>query len=146
MLIKKAILFLGMICVFEIFCFAKQPNKVCFQQRCFKVELAISVSQKAKGLMFRESLESDAGMLFIYDKEQKPDFWMKNTYIPLDIIWLNKDKEVVFIKRNLMPCKSKECPIISSDKDSQYVLEINAGTVDSLGLKLYDKLQFYISK
>ena len=62
------------------------------------------------GLMFRENMDSDRGMLFIFEKEGEYPFWMKNTLIPLDIIWINKDKEVVFISENAQPCEEgKPC-------------------------------------
>lgn len=74
-------------------------KQICFQENCFEVELAITTEEITKGLMFRKELPQNKGMLFIFAKEGIRSFWMKNTLIPLDIIWLNKNKEVVFIKK-----------------------------------------------
>jgi uncharacterized membrane protein (UPF0127 family) len=114
--------------------FILQTNQVCFDKTCFKVELAKTSEQRIKGLMDRESLDENKGMLFIYPEEGKYDFWMKNTLIPLDIIWINKNKEVVFINKNTQPCLVEECPAISPPLDAKYILEINGGLVDKLGI------------
>ena len=76
----------------------KKQTRACFKEYCFAVELAISPEERSRGLMFRESLDQDKGMLFIFEKEEKHAFWMKNTLIPLDIIWIDHNKEVIFIK------------------------------------------------
>ena len=81
-------------------------------------------------------------MFFVFADEQIYTFWMKNTYIPLDIIWINSAKEVVFIKENAKPCKKNNCSYIIPDKKSRYVLELNAGVVQSLDLKVKDKVDF----
>jgi uncharacterized membrane protein (UPF0127 family) len=121
-----------------------QSPQVCLRDSCFDVELAITPSEQVKGLMFRYSLDTNAGMLFIYEDEQRRAFWMKNTYIPLDIIWLNRDREVVYIAKNVQPCRDASyCPIISPDVAAAYVLEINAGTCDVIGLRNGDTAQFY---
>jgi len=118
------------------------PNKVCFRNYCFDVELARTSGEMARGLMFRKSLEHDRGMLFIFKEEGKHSFWMKNTLIPLDIVWLNQDKEVVFIKKNFEPCTQKICPGVMPDKKAKYVLEVNAGIIEEIGLKVEDKMIF----
>jgi uncharacterized membrane protein (UPF0127 family) len=124
-------------------CIGQSPQ-VCLRDSCFNVELAITPSEQAQGLMFRYSLDSNAGMLFIYKEEQRRAFWMKNTYIPLDIIWLNRDGEVVYIAKNVQPCRDASyCPIISPDVAAAYVLEVNAGTCDAIGLSEGDTAQFY---
>jgi len=130
----------------ELVCLAEQDSRVCFRKKCFSVEQAVNPSQRHKGLMNRAKLEKNKGMLFVYDQEGKHGFWMKNVKIPLDIIWINQDKEVVFIKENFLPCLEKNCPAVNPKKPAKYILELNAGTVDSLGLKPKDKLQIYISK
>lgn len=117
-------------------------NKVCFKKDCFLVELAETAEEKSKGLMFREELAKDHGMLFVFTEETKSSFWMKNTLIPLDIIWLNKDKEVVFISRNNQPCLPEECFSINPGVAAKYVLELNAGTVAAIGLVVGDKANF----
>lgn len=99
--------------------------------------------ERSRGLMYREGLDSDKGMLFIFEKEGEYPFWMKNTLISLDIIWINENKEVVFISENAQPCSEEySCPSISPGKNAKYVLEINGGTSERIGLKIGDKANF----
>ncbi len=81
-------------------------------------------------------------MLFVFSGEDKHAFWMKNTLISLDIIWIGENKEVVYIAKNIQPCKSIVCPSVSPDKPTKYVLEINGGKADEIGLKTGDKADF----
>ena len=92
--------------------------------------------------MFRKELAQNRGMLFIFEKEDIYPFWMKNTFIPLDIIWINADKEVVFLSKDNPPCKEISCLSINPQRPAKYVLEVNAGAIDKIGLKLGDKLGF----
>jgi len=119
-----------------------KPSRVCFNDHCFEVEIADTLETRAQGLMFKECLGPDSGMLFIFDREDHYSFWMKNMLFPLDIIWMNKDKEAVFIEKNVMPCK-KDCFAIFPDKEAMYVLELNAGTADKINLRKGDDLIFY---
>jgi uncharacterized membrane protein (UPF0127 family) len=116
-------------------------NKVCFETNCFDVELAITQEQKSTGLMYRTSLQEDKGMLFIFDEESEYPFWMKDTLIPLDMIWINSNKEVVRIV-TAQPCEDT-CLSINPNKNAQYVLELNAGTANKIGLEIGDKLVFH---
>ncbi|MEK6890751.1 MAG: DUF192 domain-containing protein [Nanoarchaeota archaeon] len=104
---------------------------VCFKQACFSVEIVRTAVERQRGLMFRESLDNDSGMLFIFDESGKQGFWMKNTLLPLDIIWIDENKTIVYLKENVLPCEnnSKTCPIYFPNKDALYVLEINSGEV-----------------
>lgn len=122
---------------------SKQQTKcLCIKGNYFYVELAVTPRQRACGLMFREHLDLDSGMLFIYKREGIYPFWMKNTFIPLDIIWINKEKEVVFISRNTPPERSGVCPIINPHKKAKYVLELNGGVSDKIGLSVGDRIIF----
>lgn len=121
-----------------------KQNRVCFENHCFKVELATTVQEQARGLMFREGLETNRGMLFVFKQENKYGFWMKNMLFPLDIIWINENQEIVFMARNMRPC-SETCRTILPDKKAKYVLEVNAGTIEKLDINLRDKLEFYIN-
>ena len=116
-------------------------SRVCFEDECFFVEIARTQEERTRGLMFRSELPEDRGMLFIFKGEGIHSFWMKNTYIPLDIIWISAEKEVVFINKNTPPC-GEECPSIIPDKSALYVLEINAGMADKIGLKTGSILDF----
>lgn len=122
-------------------------SQVCLKNNCFQVELARSFFEKNRGLMFRKELATDRGMLFIYDQEGIYSFWMKNTLIPLDMIWINNNWEVVFIYKNAQPCllagraATKACPTINPGVNASYVLEINAGVADQFGLQIGDKVE-----
>lgn len=148
MIKKKFLLYTSLLLIIPISWIAlerignnQQQNKVCFENYCFYVELAKTARERNRGLMFRENLNSDEGMLFIFEEEKEYSFWMKNTLLSLDIIWINKDKGVVFIKKNAQPCP-ENCEDIKPDKKAGYVLEINAGITDKIGLKVGDRLIF----
>ena len=110
------------------------PSQVSFQGTCFKVELAEPRAEQARGLSSRQSLPRDWAMLFVFSRAGEYPFWMKDTLIPLDIIWLDGDKRVVSVKENAQPCLGVNCPLFYPGKEAQYVLEINAGSVKRLGL------------
>jgi uncharacterized membrane protein (UPF0127 family) len=110
-------------------------KEVCFEKNCFQVEIADTDEKRERGLMFREELCSDCGMLFVYDEEVKSKFWMKNTLIPLDIIWLDSDLKVIHVA-NAVPCVTEECGLYGpSSEKSQYVLEVNSGVAKNIGLE-----------
>lgn len=118
----------------------EEEPQVCFRDNCFKVEVASTPEQRMIGLMGRKSLEKDKGVLFVFERAGRYPFWMKNTLIPLDIIWLNSDGEVVSIKENAQPCDLDECPIIESEKEADYVLELNGGIAAEIGLIVGEKM------
>ena len=92
----------------------------------------------ARGMMFRESLAPDRGMLFVYAKMDKYSHWMYQVKIPLDMIWLDKEHRIVEIVANIPPCTSKsakECPPVGGHTDSITVLELAAGMSEKYGLK-----------
>ena len=119
----------------------KLAPEVCYKEHCFSVELVKTESQREKGLMYRTELDKDRGMLFIFDEVGIYPFWMKNTLIPLDIIWISSDNKVVFINQNTQPCKSLICPSVLPTAKAKYVLEINAGVSQEIGLKVGDQLK-----
>jgi uncharacterized membrane protein (UPF0127 family) len=114
-------------------------SQVCFRDNCFYVELALTPEEQSRGLMFRDHLDPDRGMLFVFPKEDVYSFWMKNTLVPLDIIWIDKDKKIVFINTHTPPCTQEPCPSIDPQKEALYVLEINAGISDQIGLSVGDQ-------
>ena len=117
-----------------------QQTPVCIKDNCFRVELAITPAERARGLMFREHLAENTGMLFIFENKGRHAFWMKNTLIPLDIIWIDENKEVVFIAANAQPCKEGFCKSITPAGNAKYVLELNANTTDNIGLSIGDNV------
>ena len=112
------------------------------KDKSFLMDIAKTSKERKLGLMYKKSLDSNKGMIFIYNKEKKHPFWMKNTMIPLDIIWLNKSKQVVYISKNTQPCKQNDCLGIKPNRRAIYVLEINANLSDKLGLSIGDLIEF----
>lgn len=108
------------------------------KRNVFTVELAMSDRQQMQGLMYRRSLAPDAGMLFDYRTPTRITMWMKNTFIPLDMIFIGADGTVVDIAQRAVP-QSEE--IIPTRKPARAVLEVNGGTVQSLGIKVGDKVE-----
>lgn len=143
------IIFLLLILIFWVvgssFLKSHKDHQVCFGDNCFYIELAETPDEWKRGLMFREKLDENRGMLFIFDEEKERSFWMKNTLIPLDIIWINKNKEIIFISKNNQPCKTDKCQLIRSEKKVKYVLEVPAGIADKCGLTVGDKAVFKIN-
>jgi uncharacterized membrane protein (UPF0127 family) len=100
-----------------------------------EADLALSVEEQAKGLSIKDNLKPDEGMLFPYDSPRILSFWMKDMKFPIDILWLNADKEVVHIEENLQPCSPfLPCPSYSPDVQAQYVLETVAGFSSANGI------------
>lgn len=130
--------------ILEVQNIKNKKGKVCFKENCFDVELAIALEDKRKGLMNREALNDNEGMLFIYDKEGLYKFWMKNVKISLDIIWINSDKKIVFISKNSLPCLNKPCISINPNISARYVLEIKSGLSEKMGLDIGDKLDIFL--
>ncbi|MEM3074366.1 MAG: DUF192 domain-containing protein [Candidatus Pacearchaeota archaeon] len=119
-------------------------SEVCFEKsgNCFKIETADSDEERERGLMFKEFLNENKGMLFIFPQEGKYKIWMKNTLIPLDILWISKNHEVIHIIENARPCDGNLCEIYSPNNVALYVLEINSGIVKKLGVEIGDKISF----
>jgi uncharacterized membrane protein (UPF0127 family) len=108
----------------------------------FKVEVADSFEERKTGLMNRNSLDQDRGMFFIFDKSEVLHFWMKNTLIPLDIVYIGDNFKVVSITKNAQPCKTDPCKVYDSGRSARYVLEINGGLADKNGIKTGDSVEY----
>jgi uncharacterized protein len=115
-------------------------NQACFNDACYSLEIADNPLSRAQGLMHRDFLPADSGMLFIFQKPGTYTFWMKNTLIPLDIIWLNKEFEVIFINKNTPPCTANPCPSYGPREPASYVLELNSGEADKIDLAKGDTI------
>ena len=103
------------------------------------IEIADDEYQTQTGLMYRHSMAENQGMLFIFDKEERRAFYMKNTEFALDIIYLNSDKKIVSIKKNAQPFDETSLP---SNAASMYVLEVNGGLSDKWNLQQGDKISW----
>lgn len=102
----------------------------------YAVEVADDEVSRARGLMFRDSLPERAGMLFIHPREEPLAYWMKNTRIPLDILYFDASRRLVSQQRDVPPCPAgNACPAYPSGAPALYVLELNAGEAARLGLQ-----------
>lgn len=109
-------------------------------------ELADTTEKRAQGLMFRDSLGKDRGMLFAFSEPQHWAFWMKNTRIALDIIWMDGQKRIVYVERNVPGCSRTDdgCPQYQPTHEAMYVLEVAAGMAEALHLQRGVKLHFQV--
>ncbi len=114
---------------------ASQPWVELAGQR-FSVELADDDAERARGLMFRDAMAEDRGMLFIHDAQEPQAYWMKNTRIALDILYFDNDRKLVAQQRDVPPCSLGDaCPSYPSNAPARYVLELNAGQAEKLKLQ-----------
>ena len=103
------------------------------------VEIADDSNEMEKGLMFRERLDENKGMLFVFGDNAARTFWMKNTLIPLDMIFIDDKNEIVDIKP-AVPCKAEPCELYKSAKPAKYVLEVNEGFAEKNSIGVGDKI------
>lgn len=102
----------------------------------YSVEIADTDAERERGLMFRDVLASGRGMLFVHDREDPQAYWMKNTRIPLDILYFDNARKLVSQQRDVPPCSLGDaCPPYPSQAPTRYVLELNAGEAARLGLQ-----------
>ena len=107
------------------------------------VEIADDAHERGRGLMFRDALTAGHGMLFIHDGEEPLAYWMKNTRIPLDILYFDARRQLVSVQREVPPCTlGDRCPSYPSEGPARYVLELNAGEAGTLGVARGDVLTF----
>jgi hypothetical protein len=104
------------------------------------VELAIEPEELTRGLMFRERLAMDEGMLFVHPSVGLYPIWMRNTLIPLDAIWMSPDGTIVEMAPGAQPCKSDDCPHYGGTKQCSLTLEVAAGTIRRNGLKVGQRI------
>ena len=141
----KHLFVVGLFLMLGLISGCKEPvSEVCFESKCVVVEVAQTSQELSDGLQYREHLDGDKGMLFVFSGPSKVKFWMKSTLIPLDMIWFNSIGEVVYIKKNAPPCFSEVCPTYGSDELTQYVLEVNAGFADAYNINAGDGAQIKI--
>lgn len=99
------------------------------------VEIATDDASRTHGLMDRTSMPADHGMLFVFPDDAARTFWMKDTLIPLDMLFLDADRRVVTVRVNARPCTADPCTLYSSTEPARYVLELNAGVASELGVR-----------
>jgi hypothetical protein len=102
----------------------------------YAVEVADDDAERTRGLMFREQMDAGRGMLFVHDRQEPLAYWMKNTKIPLDILYFDNDRKLVAQQVDVPPCTlGDNCPNYPSEVPARYVLELNAGQAASLKLQ-----------
>ncbi len=112
--------------------------------KTYAVEVADTDALRERGLMFRKDLAEDAGMLFVHRSEDMLAYWMKNTYIPLDILYFDARLRLVSAQLNVVPCGAQpRCPAYPSAAPAKYVLELNAGQAKAMGLAIGDTLTLH---
>ncbi len=107
-------------------------------QKALRVEIAADAASQERGLMFRRELAPDAGMLFDFHQEARVSFWMKNTPLPLDMVFIRSDGTVASVEPNAVPYSTDSIP---SPEPVRAVLEINGGRAHDLGIKPGDKVR-----
>lgn len=118
---------------------ASSPSVTLHGKR-FVTELATNDETRARGLMMRTELPADHSMLFVFADTDLRMFWMKNTLIPLDILYFDADRKLVSMQLDVPPCKADPCPSYPSDRPARYVLELPAGTARRIGVAIGDEL------
>lgn len=124
---------------------ASGPSVVLGGER-FSVEIADDRDEQALGLMFRDHMEPDHGMLFVFPREQRRSFWMKNCRIALDIMFFDAEGTLINTHHSVPPCRVDPCPSYPSTRPAQYVLELNAGMARRLGVEPGDRLEMNVDQ
>jgi uncharacterized membrane protein (UPF0127 family) len=106
----------------------------------FGTEFATDDASRERGLMMRTELPADHSMLFVFPDTQPRWFWMKDTLVPLDILYFDADRRLVSMQLDVPPCKADPCPSYPSDAPARYVLELPAGTARRIGVQTGDEL------
>ncbi|HJR12818.1 MAG TPA: DUF192 domain-containing protein [Rhodanobacteraceae bacterium] len=120
---------------------ARSPH-VTLGGHSFSVEVAATSTEQTHGLMDRTSMPADHGMLFVFPQAQPLTFWMKDTLIPLDMLFFDEAHRLVTVRADVPPCKADPCPTYASTAPARYVLELNAGTAAKLDLHKGDVITF----
>ncbi len=111
------------------------------EQFAVDTELALTQQEKTIGLSNRKSLGTNSGMLFIYENDSLGGFWMKDTLIPLDMIFANEKGEILYIEENTQPCDRTPCRVYNPSVPYRYVLEVNGYWARDRGIKIGDSIE-----
>ncbi|HEY0199114.1 MAG TPA: DUF192 domain-containing protein [Rhodanobacter sp.] len=117
------------------------PTAVDLHGQHFSTELATDEASREQGLMHRDALAPNHGMLFVFTEEKPQAFWMKNTLIPLDILYFDTNRRLVSTQMDVPPCTTNPCATYPSRASARYVLELPAGTARRIGAQAGDVLE-----
>jgi uncharacterized protein len=118
------------------------PQAILPSGRTYSLEVVRTPEEQAQGLMFRESLTERTGMLFPFTDKGVHHFWMKNTMIPLDMVWMDGEGKVIFVSADTPPCKADPCPTYGPDAPAASVLEIAGGMAKKENVTVGSSLRF----
>ena len=136
----------AVVLIIAFFALNSKPDKtvtVDFGKTKIKAELADTYLKRVNGLMFHKSLAENSGMLFVFDSLGKHAIWMMNMSFPIDIVWLDDEKEIIHIVENAQPC-FMNCPAYAPEKNAKYVVEVQSGFVKKYGLEVGHFVNFEI--
>jgi uncharacterized membrane protein (UPF0127 family) len=121
---------------------ANEPRLVLPDGAPIAVEIAANDETRSQGLMYRDTLANDRGMIFLFPTTGEYPFWMKNTLIPLDMIWIDDQKTIAHVSENVQPCKADPCPSYPPNAKARYVLELAAGVARQHHLAAGQRVRF----
>jgi len=121
--------------LFNNIAFANEAT-IKINNQLFTVELAVTPAERSRGLMNRKLLASYSGMLFIYHEPKIVSFWMKQTLIPLDLLFFDKDGQLTEVHHNIQPCVVTNCKTYTNKIPAQFALELTAGTATKLNIQI----------
>jgi uncharacterized protein len=124
----------------------KAVDQVCFKEQCIFVEIADDDPERRRGLQHREGLPDKSGMLFVFEEMGTHSFWMKDTKISLDLIWLDPSRRIVHMEQQVEPCRNDPCSSYTPLQKARYVLEVNAGKAQNMGLRVGEQLEFRLDR
>jgi uncharacterized membrane protein (UPF0127 family) len=119
-----------------------EPRVIFPDGTAIHVEIASDDATRQQGLMYRDQMAPDRGMIFLFTQSGNYPFWMKNTLIPLDMIWLDEQHRIVHISQNVPPCKADPCPSYDPGAFAKAVLEVAGGVAGRHGLANGQTLRF----
>ena len=119
-----------------------RPRVILPSGAVYSIELARTPEEQAQGLMFREGLPGKTGMLFLFSANGVHRFWMKNTMIPLDMVWMDGGGKVLFVSADTPPCKADPCPSYGPEAPAASVLEIAGGKASKEKIGVGSVLRF----
>ncbi|MGH9889446.1 MAG: DUF192 domain-containing protein [bacterium] len=114
--------------------------------KVFQTEVMVSDEDRAMGVMFRPSLPADRALLFVFEGLDFHGIWMKNCRFPIDVVWLDENRETVHIAAAIPPCKKEPCPVYQPLRRAAYVIEMNAGQAKNNKIKIGAKVDFTLPR